>query len=172
MGTTQHNRTQHFTNILNTTQSMTMRYKPHAKHRNAYAVKTQPNEDYKPIFGGVKNETIKRDTKTKGKKMLRSKCFRPGDVALRDIRRFQKNETLLIKRQPFQHVVYDITREMREDVKFQSQAITALQIATESYICGLFEDTNLLCNHGKRVTIMARDMLLARRIRGENYKEL
>jgi len=43
----------------------------------------------------------------------------------------------------------------------------ALQEAAEAYLVHLFEDTNLLAIHAKRVTIMQKDMQLARRIRGD-----
>lgn len=54
-----------------------------------------------------------------------------------------------------------------ETIRFQSQALLAMQEATEAYMIGLFEDTNLCAIHAKRVTIMAKDMQLARRLRGE-----
>jgi len=63
--------------------------------------------------------------------------------------------------------VREIAQDFKSDLRFQSMAITALQEATEAYIIGLFEDTNLCCIHAKRVTIMPKDMQLARRIRGE-----
>ena len=94
--------------------------------------------------------------------------FRPGTVALREIRKFQKSTDLLIRKLPFQKVVREIAGEFKSDLKFQSQAILALQEATEAYVVGLFEDTNLLAIHAKRVTIMPKDMQLARRIRGEH----
>ncbi|NWR11736.1 H33 protein, partial [Paradoxornis webbianus] len=53
------------------------------------------------------------------------------------------------------------------DLCFQSAAIGALQEASEAYLVGLFEDTNLCAIHAKRVTIMPKDIQLARRIRGE-----
>ncbi len=93
--------------------------------------------------------------------------YRPGVVALREIRKFQKTTDLLIKKLPFQRVVKEISSEYKSDLRFQSQAILALQEATEAYIVGLFQDTNLCAIHAKRVTIMPRDMQLARRIRGE-----
>jgi len=74
---------------------------------------------------------------------------------------------LLTRRQPFQRLVREIAQDFKSDLRFQSMAITALQEATEAYIIGLFEDTNLCCIHAKRVTIMPKDMQLARRIRGE-----
>ena len=59
--------------------------------------------------------------------------------------------------------------EFKQDIRFQSQAVLALQEATEAYLVGLFEDTNLCAIHAKRVTIMTKDLHLARRIRGERY---
>jgi len=94
--------------------------------------------------------------------------YRPGTVALREIRKFQKSTELLIRKLPFQRVVREIAAEFKSDLRFQSQAVLALQEATEAYIVGLFEDTNLCAIHAKRVTIMPKDMHLARRIRGEH----
>lgn len=56
---------------------------------------------------------------------------------------------------------------MQTDLRFQSHAVLALQEAAEAYLVGLFEDTNLCAIHAKRVTIMPKDIQLARRIRGE-----
>ena len=95
------------------------------------------------------------------------KRFRPGTVALKEIRRFQKSTELLIRKAPFQRLVKEIAHEIRGDLRFQSAAIGALQEASESYLVGLFDDTNLCAIHAKRVTIMAKDIQLARRIRGE-----
>ncbi|EGR29933.1 hypothetical protein IMG5_145880 [Ichthyophthirius multifiliis] len=95
--------------------------------------------------------------------------FRPGTVALREIRKYQKTTDLLIRKLPFQRLVRDIALELKNDVRFQSQAILALQEASEAYLVGLFEDTNLCAIHAKRVTIMTKDLHLARRIRGERF---
>eukprot|EP00798_Chlamydomonas_sp_ICE-L_P024411 gene24411-biopygen18891 len=70
--------------------------------------------------------------------------YRPGTVALREIRKYQKSTELLIRKLPFQRLE-----------------------AAEAYLVGLFEDTNLAAIHAKRVTIMPKDIQLARRIRGE-----
>ena len=93
--------------------------------------------------------------------------YRPGTVALREIRKFQKSTELLIRKLPFQRLVREIATEFKTDLRFQSSAVLALQEASESYLVGLFEDTNLCAIHAKRVTIMPKDMQLARRIRGE-----
>ena len=93
--------------------------------------------------------------------------FRPGTVALREIRKYQKSTELLIRKLPFQRLVRQIAQDFRSDLRFQSTAILALQEACEAYLVGLFEDTNLCAIHAKRVTIKCKDMQLARRIRGE-----
>ena len=93
--------------------------------------------------------------------------YRPGTVALREIRRYQKSTELLIRKLPFQRLVREIAQEFKTDLRFQGSAVLALQEAAEAYLVGLFEDTNLCAIHAKRVTIMPRDIQLARRIRGE-----
>jgi len=93
--------------------------------------------------------------------------YRPGTVALREIRRYQKSTTLLIRRLPFQRLVREIAQDFKTDLRFQSAAILAIQEAAEAYLVSLFEDTNLCAIHAKRQTIMPKDIQLARRIRGE-----
>jgi len=88
-------------------------------------------------------------------------------VALREIRKYQKSTELLIRRKPFQSLVREIAQEIKTELRFQSTALVALQEAAEGYLVGLFEDTNLCAIHAKRVTIMPKDIQLARRIRGE-----
>ena len=93
--------------------------------------------------------------------------YRPGTNALREIRRYQKSTDLLIRKLPFQRLVREIARNFEADIRFQSTAIFALQEASEAYLVGLFEDANLCALHAKRVTIMPKDIALARRIRRE-----
>ena len=93
--------------------------------------------------------------------------YKPGTVALREIRRYQKSTELLIRKLPFQRLVREIAQDFKTDLRFQSSAVAALQEASEAYLVGLFEDTNLCAIHAKRVTIMPKDIQLARRIRGE-----
>jgi histone H3 len=92
--------------------------------------------------------------------------YRPGTVALREIRKFQKSTELLIRKLPFQRLVREIAQDFKTDLRFQSTAILALQEAAEAYLVQLFEDSNLCCIHRGRVTIMPKDIQLARRIRG------
>jgi len=93
--------------------------------------------------------------------------FRPGTVALREIRKYQKSTELLIRKAPFQRLVREVAQDFKQDLRFQSQAVLALQEAAEAYLVGLYEDSNCCAIHGKRVTIMPKDLQLAKRIRGE-----
>ncbi|CAD6569906.1 MAG: histone H3.1 [Tremellales sp. Tagirdzhanova-0007] len=93
--------------------------------------------------------------------------YRPGTVALREIRRYQKSTELLIRKLPFQRLVREIAQDFKTDLRFQSSAVMALQEASEAYLVSLFEDTNLAAIHAKRVTIQPKDLQLARRLRGE-----
>ena len=99
--------------------------------------------------------------------------YRPGTVALREIRRYQKSTDLLIRKAPFLRLIREIAQDHKptsyhiDDWRFQSTSALAMQEASEAYLVGLFEDSNLAAIHAKRVTIMPKDIQLARRIRGE-----
>jgi histone H3 len=82
--------------------------------------------------------------------------------------RFQKSTDLLLRKLPFQRLVREIAFGFRPDLRFQGNAILALQEASESYLIKLFEDSNLAAIHAKRITLMPKDLQLARRIRGEH----
>ena len=86
---------------------------------------------------------------------------------MREIRRYQKSYDLLVRRLPFQRLVREIAMDFKTDLRFQGSALLSLQEASESYLVGLFEDSNLMCIHAKRVTVMPKDIQLCRRIRGE-----
>ncbi|KAI1189878.1 histone H3-like centromeric protein cse-4 [Nemania serpens] len=99
----------------------------------------------------------------------RRRRYRPGTVALREIRKLQNSTDLLMRKLPFARLVREIALNMRprdEGMRWQSQALLALQEAAEAFVVHLFEDTNLCAIHAKRVTIMQKDIQLARRIRG------
>lgn len=105
----------------------------------------------------------------------RRRRYRPGTVALREIRQFQKSSDLLIPRLPFSRLVKEIAQNVSfslnvNGLRFQSAALLALQEAAEAYVVALMEDTVLCCVHARRVTIMPKDMILARRIRGEHNR--
>ncbi|KAM7067024.1 histone H3.3A-like [Molossus nigricans] len=96
--------------------------------------------------------------------------YRLGTVALHEMRRYQKSTELLSRKLPFQCLVREIVQDFKTDPRFQSAATGALQEASEAYLVGLSEDTNLCAIHAKRVTIMPKDIQLARCIRGERFR--
>ena len=94
--------------------------------------------------------------------------YQLGTVALREIWQYQKSMELLIRKLPFQRLVREIAQDLSKmSIRFQSGAIITLQEALEAYLVGLLEDSNLCASHAKRVTIMPKDIQLARHIRGE-----
>jgi histone H3 len=118
-----------------------------------------------------KVEKAKKKTAPAEGGVKREHRWRPGTVALREIKRYQKQTTLMLAKAPFQRFVRAICDGIDGQLRFQSQALLALQEAAESYLTGLFEDSNLLAIHANRVTVMKKDLLLARRIRGERFHD-
>ncbi|DBB13648.1 hypothetical protein WJX82_005690 [Trebouxia sp. C0006] len=95
---------------------------------------------------------------------------RKGTVALREIRQYQRSTELLIRQAPFQRLVREITESVspeKNDKRWQVAAVAALQEAAEVFLVSMLEDSNLCAIHAGRVTIMPKDMQLARRLRGE-----
>ena len=160
--------------------SAQQRLKP--KKPSAKSVK-EAQEELKRILAEKREEKHKkaaaRMAKKSGQKALKGRVkkryrYQPGTVALKQIRQYQKSTELLIRKLPFQRLVREIASDsdvikspLCGKVRFQSAAIMALQEAAEAYLVGLFEDSILCAIHAKRVTIMPKDIQLARRIRGE-----
>lgn len=148
-------------------------YEPAAAQYNAIVKKL--NAEAAKAKRDAKKTAGKKSKKTSDKKprkaapsgVKRPHRFKPGTVALREIRKYQKSTELLIRKLPFQRLVREIAQDFKTDLRFQGSAVLALQEAAEAYLVGLFEDTNLCAIHAKRVTIMPKDIQLARRIRGE-----
>ena len=101
-------------------------------------------------------------------RLVKPHRYRAGTVALKDIRHYQGSTALLIQKLPFQRLVREIAQDFKIDLRFQSAAILCLQEAAEAYLVKLFDDANLCAIHARRVTIMPKDILLARRIWGEH----
>jgi histone H3 len=95
--------------------------------------------------------------------------FRPGTVALRQIKKLQKSTDLLMRKAPFQRLVREIATKHKDGLRFAASALAALQESTESYVISLLADANLCSLHAKRVTAMPSDLHLARRLRGERF---
>lgn len=93
--------------------------------------------------------------------------YRPGTVALRQIRQYQKNTELLIPKLPFRRLIRSIATNIDNQKRFQATALLALQESAEAYLVSIFEDANLCAIHAQRITIQPKDVHLAIRIRGE-----
>ena len=93
--------------------------------------------------------------------------YRPGTVALREIRAYQKSTELLIRKLPFQRLIREIVQQKHGSLfRFQSTALLALQEASEDFLVHMFSQVNDIAIHGKRVTIKPKDVQLWKRITG------
>jgi len=139
--------------------------------------RTRPQKIGPKSTGRAKQVAQKRLTQTAKRKpqqhiqgLIRPHRYRPGTRALMEIRKYQRTTNLLLRKLPFARLVREILREYFArpgfEFRWQQTAMLAMQEATESYLVALFEDANLCAIHAKRVTIMRRDIQLARRIRG------
>lgn len=96
-----------------------------------------------------------------GQKEKRRHRFRPGTVAIREIKRYQKSVDLLLPRAPVKRLIREIAQPYRDELRFSKQAMEALQEASESYIVDLFADANVAAIEHERKTVTARDIRLA-----------
>jgi len=117
-------------------------------------------------MAGLARAVARRETKA-GSKPAVKRRYRPGTVALRDIHKFRHSGELLLSKLPFQRLVREVAQEYTNAPRFQASAVLALQEAAEAYLVGLFQDPQLCAVHAKRVTVISKDIQLARRIRGE-----
>ena len=108
-----------------------------------------------------------REAQEAGDTITAANRYRPGCLALQEIRHYQKCTNLLICKLPFQRLIRELAQKFKVDVRFRSSTLMALQEAAEAYLIRLFEDMNLCAIHAKRVTIIPKDIQLARRIRGK-----
>ena len=113
-------------------------------------------------IGDGKSVRSKKSSKGSARRKRR---FRPGTVALREIRKYQKSTKLLIRKIPFQRLVREIVYKMKDkDFKFQSTALLALQEASEEFLVNMFDQCNHIAIHGKRTTVMVKDIRLWKRL--------
>lgn len=116
-----------------------------------------------------KPETLQRATfgakKTRVIRATTAKKYRPGTVALREIRKYQKSTESLIPFAPFSRLVREIANRVAHDFRFQKTAVLAIREAAEAYITQVLEESNVCAIRAKRVTIMPKDIQLANRIR-------
>jgi histone H3 len=100
--------------------------------------------------------------------MKKSFRWRPGTVALREVRKLQKSTELLVAKAPFSRLVREIAETHKAGLRFQSTAVAAIQEA-EAFVISLLSDANLTALHANRVTALPRDLQLVRRLRGERF---
>jgi len=94
------------------------------------------------------------------------KRYKPGQNAIKQIRKYQMSTELLLRKLPFSRLVREITEYITPvPIRFQALAMECLQTAVETYLVHLFEDANQCTIHAKRVTLFPKDMQLALRIR-------
>ncbi|XP_046844450.1 histone H3.3-like [Xenia sp. Carnegie-2017] len=123
-------------------------------------------KDYTP-----KRTITEEENKSAGVRRQRRRRYRPGTRALMEIRHYQKTTDLLLRKMPFVRVVREIAMKWSSnhvELRWQLPALECIQEAAEAFLVRLFEDANLCALHAKRITIMPRDIHLARRIRGRN----
>lgn len=133
----------------------------------------------KAVLGGSRREYVRDREKLKRRRYriedqeaaaaapVRVQRYRPGERARQEIRRYQSSYELLLRKLPFARLVRSIARRLEPDgppLRFQASALLALQEASEAMLVGMFENANLCAMYGKRVTILLKDIHLARRI--------
>ena len=106
-----------------------------------------------------RKKTDEKDIPIPGVKKPRR--YKPGVVALREIRRQQLSVKNVIPRAPFERLVREVLNEFKIGTRLAQNAVHALQEACETLLIELMEHTNLCCIHGKRVGIQPKDMKLA-----------
>ncbi|XP_056874157.1 histone H3-like centromeric protein A isoform X1 [Takifugu flavidus] len=112
-------------------------------------------------------QTPKKSQVSKPAASPRKRRFRPGTRALMEIRKYQKNTNLLLRKRPFSRLVREVCQKFSVlQLRWQVYALMAIQEAAEAFLVMLFSDANLCAIHAKRVTLFPRDLQLARRIRG------
>jgi len=125
-----------------------------------------------PRIGSGKNMSLMKPKRPNTGGVKKPHRFRPGTVALRQIRKYQKSTDLLIPKAPFLRLVREITQEifMNSEIRYTKTAVGALHEASEAYLCDLFSSANELAIYSGRVTMQAKDIQFARKMRKE-YKK-
>lgn len=114
-----------------------------------------------PTAKAIKRKSVAQHSVAGIKKPHR---FRPGTVALREIRKYQKSTDNLIRKLPFQRLVREIAQDFRSDMRFTKTAFEALQEVSEAFMVDRFERSNLLAIHARRVTVQPKDCRLVQRL--------
>mmetsp|Transcript_74139 Transcript_74139/g.117947 ORF Transcript_74139/g.117947 Transcript_74139/m.117947 type:complete len:179 (+) Transcript_74139:42-578(+) len=131
-------------------------------------------EALKASEGKGKAKKMKKERKSKGVPQgftmvqVEGDTSDPNRKSSQEVRFYQSNTELLIPKVSFQRLVRDICVHISGAIRMEAQALLCLQEASEAFLCGLFEDASLFAQHGRRVTVMKRDLQLSRKIRGND----
>jgi len=106
--------------------------------------------------------------------IVKARRYRPGTVALREIRKYQKSTDLLIRRRPFSRLVKEICAQVCQDnnlrdKRFRKTAMEALQAAAEDYLTKMFSSAQCCAMHGGRTTIKVSDLRLLQQLNPDAY---
>lgn len=129
-------------------------------------------EALKASEGKGKAKKMKKERKSKGVPQgftmvqVEGDTSEPNRKSSQEVRFYQSNTELLIPKVSFQRLVRDVCGHISGAIRMEAQALLCLQEASEAFLCGLFEDASLFAQHGRRVTVMKRDLQLSRKIRG------
>ena len=116
---------------------------------------------YQPPKFTKKQEAAQKEAK---KKKQRYKRYKPGQLALKEIKYYKKNPGFIIPISAIRRLCLEIGYNCKEGISFQLHAYRALQEAAEWYLVRVFEPTNMLAAHARRITINTRDIILARKV--------
>ncbi|KAA8516156.1 hypothetical protein F0562_019335 [Nyssa sinensis] len=144
----------------------------HTARRKQSRRQTPPARVNSPASARPSSTPTRRNARkappSEGRRQRKPHRYRPGTVALREIRHFQRTWKLLIPAAPFIRTVREISNFFSPVVtRWTAEALVALQEAAEDYLVHIFEDANLCALHAKRVTLMKKDWELARRLGGK-----
>jgi histone H3 len=131
--------------------------------------KAKPQKDKRSVGNTINKKTKKPNAKGSTKKLpggvRKPHRFRPGTVALREIRRYQKTTEALIRKLPFQRLAREISQDFPVAgggyARWTRGSIRTLQEASEILLVELFDRAQKLALHAKRITVMPSDMKLA-----------
>lgn len=126
--------------------------------RVAYADSTDSSEEESEVHPPPQRQANQK----------KKRRFRPGTVALREIRRYQKTTNLLIPKLPFQRLIREVLSGYGNEYRCQRECIMALQEQAEVYLTNLFEYAQMAAIHAKRITIQPKDIRFARELRGRD----
>ena len=163
------------------TKSDRLKNKENIKRLSKKTNKNLPENKEKLMKFDVKQieiEEIEKEEVIKEKKefyrkghIIGKEAFEIRNKPFKRIKNLKNSEILSIRKLPFQRLIRQISSEFKTDDHFRytPQALLALHVASEDYLIALFEDSYLCALHANRITLMKKDINLARRIRG-NYR--